>query len=279
MNQASLNTAQRILEVGARALLGLYFIGPGIMKARWRHYLARLTSLRQIPLQREANVRRFVAQLQLDTTKVLANVVELPDQSLQGRATLKAQDLSRLSIQRRTMVLNIVDIDPDIHYIPAHRRLLIVYVADQPLEVSIDDGSPRVKKGASISSILGEVRVLLETVDGTAIAGSDYTTVRRELVFGNGISRFGVQIPLRADDAVPQPTREFFATLNIPTGGTGGANIDPFRATAGRIVDLRLHAPRLNRTVARSPSAPRYSHCPGSSLRGWTFRTQGSRRA
>ena len=46
------------------------------------------------------------------------------------------------------------DIDPDIHYIPAHRRLLIAYVACEPLEVAINDGSPRVKKGASISSIL-----------------------------------------------------------------------------------------------------------------------------
>jgi hypothetical protein len=38
----------------------------------------------------------------------------------------------------RTVVLNIVDIDPDIHYIPVHRRLLIAYVADQPVEVSIN---------------------------------------------------------------------------------------------------------------------------------------------
>ena len=60
-----------------------------------------------------------------DTTKVLANVIELSDQPFQGGTTLKAQYLSRLSIQRRTMALNIVDIDPDIHYIPVHRRLLI----------------------------------------------------------------------------------------------------------------------------------------------------------
>jgi hypothetical protein len=52
------------------------------------------------------------------------------------------------------VVLDIVDIDPDINYIPVHSRLLIVSVACEPLEVSINDGSPRVKKGASISSIL-----------------------------------------------------------------------------------------------------------------------------
>jgi hypothetical protein len=108
----------------------------------------------QIPLQGEPGVGCLVAQLEFDTAKVLANLLELSDQSLQRGTTLKAQDLSRLSIQRRTVVLNIVDINPDINYMPVHRRLLIAYVACQPLEVSIDDGSPRVKKGASISSIL-----------------------------------------------------------------------------------------------------------------------------
>jgi hypothetical protein len=125
---------------------------PG--NARRRLHLARKPSLRQIPLQGEPDVGRLVARLEFDTAKVLANLIELSDQSLQGRATLKTQDLSRLSIQCRTVGLNIVDIDPDINYIRAHRRLLIAYVARQPLEVSIDDGSPRVKKGASISSIL-----------------------------------------------------------------------------------------------------------------------------
>lgn len=78
----------------------------------------------------------------------------------------------------------------------------------------------------------GEVRVLLETSDGTAQAGRDYETVRRDLVFSDGTSAFGVQIPLRADDTEAQPTREFFVQLLVPTGGTGGATIDPFRGTA-----------------------------------------------
>jgi CSLREA domain-containing protein len=78
----------------------------------------------------------------------------------------------------------------------------------------------------------GEVRVLFETADGSALAGRDYTTVRRDLVFADGINGFGVQIPLRANDTTPQPTREFVARLLVPTGGTGGATIDPFRAEA-----------------------------------------------
>jgi len=32
MNEARLAIAQRVLEIGGRALLGLYFIGPGLMK-------------------------------------------------------------------------------------------------------------------------------------------------------------------------------------------------------------------------------------------------------
>lgn len=78
----------------------------------------------------------------------------------------------------------------------------------------------------------GEVRVLLATSDGTAQAGRDYETVRRDLVFSDGTSAFGVQIPLRADDAEAQPTREFTVQLFVPTGGTGGATIDPYRASA-----------------------------------------------
>lgn len=51
------------------------------------------------------------------------------------------------------MVLNVIDIDTNTHFILIHRRLLIAYLAVQPHEVSIFDGGPQVKKGASISSI------------------------------------------------------------------------------------------------------------------------------
>ena len=50
---------------------------------------------------------------------------------------------SRLDPCRRKILDHVV-------YIPVHRRLLIAYVACQPLEVSIDDGNPRVKKVSSI---------------------------------------------------------------------------------------------------------------------------------
>lgn len=84
----------------------------------------------------------------------------------------------------------------------------------------------------------GEVRVAFSTSDSSALAGRDYESVQRELVFANGIRGHGVQIPLRADDDVPQPTREFFVTLLTPMGGTGGATVDPFRAEARvRILD------------------------------------------
>ena len=53
------------------------------------------------------------------------------------------------------MVLEVVDIDPDINFIPAHRHHLVIYDACQLFEVSIIDGSLRAKKRASISSIPG----------------------------------------------------------------------------------------------------------------------------
>jgi hypothetical protein len=83
------------------------------------------------------------------------------------------------------MVPDIVDIDPDINYIPAHRRLLIVYVADQPLEVSINDGRPRVKKGASISSILCPLKLgKIRNMPGESVSpvSSINSTASRETV-------------------------------------------------------------------------------------------------
>ena len=70
---------------------------------------------------------------------------------------MKTQHLSRAPIQCRPVVLHIVDIDTHINYIPIHRRLLIAYVACQPLEVSAISASPRIKKGASISPILSRL--------------------------------------------------------------------------------------------------------------------------
>ena len=51
-------------------------------------------------------------------------------------------------------LLNLIDVDTHTHCIDAHSRRLIAYLVDQPLQVSIFDGRPQVKKGASISSIL-----------------------------------------------------------------------------------------------------------------------------
>ena len=67
---------------------------------------------------------------------------------------MKAQNLSRLPVQRRTVILDIVDIDTNTHFFLIRRRLLIADVAEKPLEVSANIGSPQVKEGASISSIL-----------------------------------------------------------------------------------------------------------------------------
>jgi exopolysaccharide biosynthesis protein len=47
--------------------------------------------------------------------------------------------------------------DTNRNSIAAHKHRVIAHVADQSIEVSIFDGRPQVKKGASISSILGPV--------------------------------------------------------------------------------------------------------------------------
>jgi hypothetical protein len=44
---------------------------------------------------------------------MLANLIELSDQSLQRQPTLECQHFSRLPIQCRTVLLNVVVIDPN----------------------------------------------------------------------------------------------------------------------------------------------------------------------
>ena len=60
------------------------------------------------------HVRCFVAQLQLNTTKVFLYFLELPYQTLQGRAALKVQHFTRALIQCRFVVAHVVGIDSGI---------------------------------------------------------------------------------------------------------------------------------------------------------------------
>ena len=70
------------------------------------------------------------------TTKVNPHVLQLSDRPVQPQPTLKAQNLSRLPVQRRTVDLNVIDIDTNTHYILIHGRLLITHLAHNKFEVS-----------------------------------------------------------------------------------------------------------------------------------------------
>ena len=47
--------------------------------------------------------------------------------------TVEIQDLTRVLIQRATMIAHVIDIDPDINYVLFHRRLRFALMVFQPL--------------------------------------------------------------------------------------------------------------------------------------------------
>ena len=64
----------------------------------------------------------------------------------------------------------------------------------------------------------GDVTVDFTTADGTALAGTNYTTVTRTITFTNGQTVAIVSIPLQ-DDAFQNPNRTVLLSLSNPTGG------------------------------------------------------------
>jgi hypothetical protein len=60
-----------------------------------------------------------------------------------------------------------------------------------------------------------DVFVDYETMDGTAVAGQDYTPVSGTLTFPQGITATTITIPI-LDDNIPEPDRTFSLALNNP---------------------------------------------------------------
>ena len=81
-----------------------------------------------IPLQQVSALTGSAAQRQ----KIPATF-KLSDQSLQCWMTVVIQDLTRVLIQRATMIAHVIDIDPDINYVLFHRRLRFALMVFQPL--------------------------------------------------------------------------------------------------------------------------------------------------
>ena len=67
-------------------------------------------------------------------------------------------------------------------------------------------------------SASGRVTVDLETLDGTAFAGEDYSRVATTLVFSDGESRKTVEIPVSADGR-PEGAESIRLILDNPGGG------------------------------------------------------------
>jgi hypothetical protein len=61
------------------------------------------------------------------------------------------------------------------------------------------------------------VRVEYETLDGTAVAGSDYTTASGEIIFAPGETRRFIDVAVRGD-ATPEANEDFVLELRNPTG-------------------------------------------------------------
>jgi hypothetical protein len=99
-----------------------------------RHHIAVDTLLFQVPLQREANVGRFINDTNDVPGKLLPNPDKLSQQPLQRGSAFEVEKLPRGFVQRSTVVLRIVDIQADMDYFFVHRRLrfLPCYMASSP---------------------------------------------------------------------------------------------------------------------------------------------------
>lgn len=87
----------------------------------------------------------------------------------------------------------------------------------------------------------GSVSVSVNTIDGTAAAGSDYTSVSTIVIFADNVVSQTVVIPLLADRHV-EPNETFALTLSNPTNG---ASIGSVSTILVRILDADIQQPTL----------------------------------
>ena len=94
---------------------------------------------------------------------------------------------------------------------------------DQPLELAIDDAPPVVEGSTAefvvrLSAVSGvAVTVDYETVDGTALAGSDYTAASGTLTFQPGETAQSIEVAV-LDDAISEAEEGFTVVLSNPEG-------------------------------------------------------------
>jgi hypothetical protein len=103
------------------------------------------------------------------------------------------------------------------------------------------------------------VRVHYATADGTATAGSDYTTTSGDLVFGAGVASLSFQIPI-VDDPVQEGDQTVQLALTPGTPnlgelpaiiGLGSATLTIVETTSRRLLSPRRRSPWASRWVSR----------------------------
>lgn len=101
-------------------------------------------------------------------------------------------------------------------FIPA--TFSTIRIANAPYTVSEEDGNVAVKvlRGGDTTEV---ATVDLATTDGTALAGTHYTTVNTEVSFGIGVKEVTVNVPVQAI-AGYQGSRSFGLTLSDPSAGS-----------------------------------------------------------
>ena len=104
-----------------------------------------------------------------------------------------------------------------------------VVIGFEPVTYSVnEDAGPVVLTVKLLSGTLTEtVTVSYATVDGGAVAGSDYTTMMSMLTLTPGASEMTIMVPI-IDDNTNEPEEMFTVTLN---GASGGATLNPSVAT------------------------------------------------
>ena len=105
-------------------------------------------------------------------------------------------------------------------------------VTNNPGDVSFSASSSSASENSSVAAITidrvngasGTITVDFATQDGTAIAGTDYTTTNTQVTFLNGETLKTIFVPL-INNTKDEPSRTFTATLSNPSGGAFIGNI------------------------------------------------------
>jgi hypothetical protein len=90
--------------------------------------------------------------------------------------------------------------------------------------VLFENAGPWVLTVSRIGSSTGTISVQVTTMDGTAVAGADYTSVNTTLNFGDGVTGQTVNVPL-LNDGQPDPRETFSIGISNPSNGAAlGSN-------------------------------------------------------